>query len=121
MLINFSWDEWVPESRVLKYNEANVARQKEVQKAHLAQGKQKKTNKKNSLSKTDSVKDSDSRASTPVSDITKGGKTNKRELATPSSGPESSSDVPRKKRGMLITKLSRTYEKFESIKILTEI
>ncbi|ENN75371.1 hypothetical protein YQE_08146, partial [Dendroctonus ponderosae] len=95
---NKNWDEWVPESRVLKYNEANVARQKEVQKAHLAQGKQKKTSKKNSISKTDSVKDSDSRASTPVSDITKGGKTSKRDITTPSSGPESSSDAPRKKR-----------------------
>ena len=33
----YSWDEWVPESRVLKYNEANVQRQKEVQRAHSAQ------------------------------------------------------------------------------------
>ena len=29
-----SWDEWVPENRVLKYNEANVQRQKEVSKQH---------------------------------------------------------------------------------------
>jgi hypothetical protein len=29
-----SWDEWVPESRVLKYNEANVQLQKETQKKH---------------------------------------------------------------------------------------
>lgn len=29
-----SWDEWVPENRVLKYNEANVQRQKEVHKVH---------------------------------------------------------------------------------------
>ncbi|KOB78932.1 Mortality factor 4-like protein [Operophtera brumata] len=34
---NKNWDEWVPESRVLKYNEANVQRQKEVQRAHTAQ------------------------------------------------------------------------------------
>lgn len=88
----------MPESRVLKYNEANVARQKEVQKAHSSQGKQKKT-KKAATAKADSVKDSDSRASTPISDITKGGKGVKREVATPSSGQESSSDVPRKKRG----------------------
>lgn len=33
----FSWDEWVPESRVLKYNDANVQRQQEVQRAHAAQ------------------------------------------------------------------------------------
>jgi mortality factor 4-like protein 1 len=34
---SFSWDEWVPESRVLKYNEANVQKQKELQKAQEAQ------------------------------------------------------------------------------------
>lgn len=31
-----SWDEWVPENRVLKYNEANVQRQKEVSKVHTS-------------------------------------------------------------------------------------
>lgn len=36
-MFNYSWDEWVPESRVLKYNEANVSKQKEVQKAHSSQ------------------------------------------------------------------------------------
>nr|CAD7579848.1 unnamed protein product [Timema californicum] len=30
------WDEWVPESRVLKYNESNVQRQKELQRSHEA-------------------------------------------------------------------------------------
>lgn len=34
---NKNWDEWVPESRVLKYNEANVQRQREVQRAHSNQ------------------------------------------------------------------------------------
>lgn len=34
---NKNWDEWVPESRVLKYNEANIQRQKEVEKAHTVQ------------------------------------------------------------------------------------
>ena len=34
--ITCSWDEWVPESRVLKYNEANVQKQKELQRAHKA-------------------------------------------------------------------------------------
>ena len=29
-----SWDEWVPESRVLKYNETGLQKQKELQKAH---------------------------------------------------------------------------------------
>ncbi|CAG2066320.1 unnamed protein product, partial [Timema podura] len=30
------WDEWVPESRVLKYNDSNVQRQKELQRSHEA-------------------------------------------------------------------------------------
>lgn len=89
----------MPESRVLKYNDANVARQKEVQKAHTSQGRQKKSTKKNNTTKAESIKDSDSRASTPISDIAKGGKGVKRDTATPSSGQESSSDVPRKKKG----------------------
>ncbi|CAH0553653.1 unnamed protein product [Brassicogethes aeneus] len=98
---NKNWDEWVPESRVLKYNEANVAKQKEVQKAHSAQpGKSKKSGKKSVNAKSDKeVKDGDSRASTPIGEITKGGKT--KLASTPSSGQDSSSDVPRKKRGRL--------------------
>ncbi|XP_050930848.1 mortality factor 4-like protein 1 isoform X3 [Lates calcarifer] len=38
----FSWDEWVPESRVLKYVDSNLAKQKELQKAnqdHYVEGK----------------------------------------------------------------------------------
>ncbi|XP_036363700.1 mortality factor 4-like protein 1 isoform X2 [Octopus sinensis] len=31
---NKNWDEWVPEARVLKYNEGSVQKQKELQKAH---------------------------------------------------------------------------------------
>ncbi|KAH6939781.1 hypothetical protein HPB50_021603 [Hyalomma asiaticum] len=30
-----SWDEWVPESRVLKFNDVNLQKQKELEKAHL--------------------------------------------------------------------------------------
>jgi len=29
-----SWDEWVPESRVLKYVDSNLQKQKELQKAN---------------------------------------------------------------------------------------
>lgn len=36
-VFRYSWDEWVPENRVLKYNEANVQRQKEVSKQHQSQ------------------------------------------------------------------------------------
>ncbi|XP_043847142.1 mortality factor 4-like protein 1 [Dromiciops gliroides] len=39
---NKNWDEWVPESRVLKYSEANLQKQRELQKAnqeHQAEGR----------------------------------------------------------------------------------
>uniref|UniRef100_A0A2P2I5W6 Mortality factor 4-like protein 1 n=1 Tax=Hirondellea gigas TaxID=1518452 RepID=A0A2P2I5W6_9CRUS len=39
---NKNWDEWVTESRVLKLNDANMTRQKDLQKAHEASLKQKK-------------------------------------------------------------------------------
>ncbi|KAK4328813.1 hypothetical protein Pmani_000787 [Petrolisthes manimaculis] len=32
----YSWDEWVPESRFLKPSDANISRQKDLQKAHEA-------------------------------------------------------------------------------------
>ncbi|RXG50821.1 Serine protease 27 [Armadillidium vulgare] len=36
-LINLiNWDEWVPESRVLKLNDQNITRQRDLQKAHEA-------------------------------------------------------------------------------------
>lgn len=94
---NFSWDEWVPESRVLKYNEANVAKQKEVQKAHSAQPT--RTKKAAKKQKTENTKESDSRASTPNNEIARGPK--HKLPNTPSSSQDSSSDVPKKKRGRL--------------------
>ncbi|MED6256873.1 Mortality factor 4-like protein 1 [Ilyodon furcidens] len=39
---NKNWDEWVPESRVLKYVDSNLAKQRELQKAnqdHYVEGK----------------------------------------------------------------------------------
>ncbi|XP_055607687.1 nuA4 complex subunit EAF3 homolog [Uranotaenia lowii] len=70
---NKNWDEWVLENRVLKYNEANVQRQKEVSKLHSSLGaKNKKVNPK--VKKTDSTGSSkdggDSRASTPSKELT---------------------------------------------------
>ena len=35
MYIFDSWDEWVPETRVLKCNDAGFQKQKELQKAHM--------------------------------------------------------------------------------------
>lgn len=69
-----SWDEWVPENRVLKYNEANVQRQKEVTKLHSSlAAKNKKANVKAKKADTGagSNKDSDSRASTPSKEVAK--------------------------------------------------
>ncbi|XP_022192999.2 mortality factor 4-like protein 1 [Nilaparvata lugens] len=43
---NKSWDEWVAESRVLKHNEANVQKQKDLYKAQKAEPKKKKIVKK---------------------------------------------------------------------------
>ncbi|KFZ55022.1 Mortality factor 4-like 1, partial [Antrostomus carolinensis] len=37
IFIFFSWDEWVPESRVLKYVDTNLQKQKELQKANQEQ------------------------------------------------------------------------------------
>lgn len=109
---NKNWDEWVPESRVLKYNEANVQRQKEVQRAHSAQPtKTKKTPAKGrksdaAVAATTPARE-ESRASTPASstqvkesDSTPApAKTTKTQSKdTPA---DSGSDQPKKKRGRL--------------------
>jgi mortality factor 4-like protein 1 len=61
----------VPESRVLRYNDANVQKQQELAKQQSGlTGKGKKAGKQGKKSET-GVKDSDSRASTPVKDLTK--------------------------------------------------
>lgn len=89
---------------MLKYNEANVARQKEVQKAHSSQptNKVKKAKARKSESvKSDKDKDSvDSRASTPNIEV-KNVPNKVKNQNTTSSGQDSSSDVPKKKRGRL--------------------
>lgn len=50
---NKSWDEWVPESRVLKFNEVNLQKQKELEKAHTYALKNKKTKLVSSNKKKD--------------------------------------------------------------------
>ncbi|XP_045130016.1 mortality factor 4-like protein 1 [Portunus trituberculatus] len=42
---NKNWDEWVPESRVLKLSDANISRQKDLQRAHEASLRNKKSKK----------------------------------------------------------------------------
>ncbi|XP_072937990.1 mortality factor 4-like protein 1 [Epargyreus clarus] len=110
---NKNWDEWVPESRVLKYNEANVQRQKEVQRAHAVQpAKTKKTPAKGrkseaAASTTSTPAREESRASTPA------GKEKEKEVETTpvpakatktqskDTPADSGSDQPKKKRGRL--------------------
>ncbi|XP_065337646.1 mortality factor 4-like protein 1 [Cloeon dipterum] len=103
---NKSWDELVPEERVLKYNEFNIQKQRELKKAQeAAKQKTKKKSPKGMKRKSENGKDSDSRSSTPTIEIGKIATPScpaaKRALAvatpTPSSSQDSSSDVPKKK------------------------
>lgn len=69
---NKNWDEWVPENRVLKFNEANIGKQKEISKQHSIAAKNKKqaNKKKDAAAANSSSKDSsDSRASTPSKEV----------------------------------------------------
>uniref|UniRef100_A0A182SGR2 Mortality factor 4-like protein 1 n=1 Tax=Anopheles maculatus TaxID=74869 RepID=A0A182SGR2_9DIPT len=86
---NKNWDEWVPESRVLKYNEANRQRQQEVHRLHSPLVKNKKSSTKTKKSDTQSgnsgqSKDNDSRASTPSKEVTKEKETTAQSVSTPS-------------------------------------
>lgn len=94
---NKNWDEWVPENRVLKYNEANVQRQKEVFKQHSnAAGKNKKSTPKGkkgegagATSKDGTASgSSESRASTPSKDL------NTTPLAAPSTSGRGNRSKP---------------------------
>ncbi|KAK9506631.1 hypothetical protein O3M35_008526 [Rhynocoris fuscipes] len=96
---NKSWDEWVPETRVLKYNETNIQKQKELHKAQKAEPKNKKGKKRSvsgKESESNKEKDAnDSRSSTPNTEKN-AGKANT--SATFSSSQDSASDVPKRKR-----------------------
>lgn len=101
----------MPESRVLKYNEANVQRQREVQRAHSNQQSAQKNKKGSTGSKTQGrrsdigrEKDTDSRASTPVANVDKSiSRFNKTSssIVTPSSSHDTI-EGPRKKRRFVI-------------------
>ncbi|XP_068224703.1 mortality factor 4-like protein 1 isoform X2 [Palaemon carinicauda] len=107
---NKNWDEWVPESRVLKLNDANISRQKDLQKAHEASLKNKKTKKALERKKgqggppgagsgnTSSGGGDDSRSSTPSSS----GPGKRSAASTPTnSGPVRDESEARRKRAKL--------------------
>ncbi|XP_076644813.1 mortality factor 4-like isoform X2 [Halictus rubicundus] len=97
--------------RVLKYNDTNVQRQKEVQRAHSNQQSIQKNKKGSTSSKTQGrrseggrEKDTDSRASTPVATVDKAVSRfakSTTSAVTPSSSHDSTSDAPRKKRSRM--------------------
>lgn len=66
-----NWDEWVPENRVLKYNEANVQLQKEIQQKVETSTKVTKKASKNNKKVESSKDDTTSRSSTPSKDSAK--------------------------------------------------
>lgn len=87
---NKNWDEWVPENRVLKYNDANIAKQKEISKQHSIAAKNKKQAKKkdNAAANSSSKDSSDSRASTPSKEVSENKKETKE--TTPVNAPSTS-------------------------------
>lgn len=106
---NKNWDEWVPESRILKYNEGNVQKQKDVQRAYAAQQTSQKGKKVAVASKPPSrsrentkEKDAGSNSSTPSLPNEKINSRSAKNSGsiTPTSN-DSSSDVPRKKKSRL--------------------
>ncbi|KAJ8682298.1 hypothetical protein QAD02_018090 [Eretmocerus hayati] len=102
---NKNWDEWVPESRVLKYNEFNVQRQKDVQRAYAAQQSAQKGKKSTALTKVTlknkdgKDKDSESRSSTPTltNDRTSSRYQKNGGSITPTSNDSSSDGLKRKR------------------------
>ncbi|XP_017091971.2 nuA4 complex subunit EAF3 homolog [Drosophila bipectinata] len=86
-----NWDEWVPESRVLKYNEDNVKRRQEL--ARQCGERSKKDNKKGSAKakKMEQIR-IESRASTPSKDSTTSQSTAS-STPTASTGPATKTDA----------------------------
>ncbi|XP_055905958.1 nuA4 complex subunit EAF3 homolog [Eupeodes corollae] len=89
---NKNWDEWVPENRVLKYNEANVQRQKEVSKQHSSSaGRNKKATPKGKKSDNGAVVSSSSGACTPKDGSESRASTPSKDVSTPLAAPSTSS------------------------------
>lgn len=105
-LLFCSWDEWVPESRVLKFNESNVQKQREVQRAHSNQQPAHRNKKTSTGAKAQGrrseggrEKDTDSRASTPVGPAERPlGRISKTPVGTPTPSSSHEGFSERKKR-----------------------
>nr|CAD7257673.1 unnamed protein product [Timema shepardi] len=101
-----NWDEWVPEGRVLKYQEINLQKQRELQKAHKANPQKTKKLPKARKSDVASAGGKESEhASAPSAEKTSQGKTGARSASSTSSSvnqdtpPTPSGEQTRKKRG----------------------
>ncbi|CAL1283884.1 unnamed protein product [Larinioides sclopetarius] len=80
---NKNWDEWVPECRVLKYNEANLQKQKELEKTH------KKVKKSKPMKVVLKKEEKEKEVSTPPApDKTPKPKPEKRQISSPPSDTE---------------------------------
>ncbi|XP_033120754.1 mortality factor 4-like protein 1 [Anneissia japonica] len=90
---NKNWDEWVPESRVLKFNDGNIQRQKDLLAAHLNKTRiaKAKVTKKPGEREKDKEKE---RAPTPHEEKQQ----SKKASQTESVSTSGTSEPPRKKR-----------------------
>ncbi|XP_014221767.1 mortality factor 4-like protein 1 [Trichogramma pretiosum] len=124
---NKNWDEWVPEDRVLKFNDENVKKQKETSLKHEQSKESKQSSRKSSGSAKssgrrsdfgkdkDKDKDSDSRASTPVALMERTPSRSSKAIAnapTPTSSNDSPLEAPRKRRGRAATEPSDDNESY---------
>ncbi|PIK62167.1 putative mortality factor 4-like protein 1-like isoform X2 [Apostichopus japonicus] len=91
---NKNWDEWVPEGRVLKFNDANLQKQKELLAAHKAKAK------KARLQKKPQDKGEKERSSTPSAEkqASKKAKQEATKAEVAQATPEATPESGRKKR-----------------------
>lgn len=112
---NKNWDEWVPESRVLKYNDANMQKQKELEAAH---GKGKKTKTVKSSSKKE-ASDRESSALPPQEKTPK--QKGKEAVPAPTPPTENQVELQRKKRSRAEQTVETEEEYLQKIEIKIRI
>ncbi|GFY37226.1 mortality factor 4-like protein 1 [Trichonephila inaurata madagascariensis] len=110
---NKNWDEWVPESRVLKYNDANMQRQKDLQAAHN-EAKKIKGGK-------GSKKGISDRESTALPPQEKTPKQKSKDAAAASVAPESQAELQRKKRSRTEQNVETEEEYIQKLEIKVKI